>query len=135
MIKQCFECKTDIKFKETYSNVRKRANVLLKHAKRREDSFSRLRAENGGQIKGLKSWPRVLVTVDDKTGMPCIAEDQLTKRFDHYDIFQSLRCVVSVTCSIISLTKFLQARRSEEVQLDFDGVDADRHSDVACAHS
>jgi hypothetical protein len=103
MIKQCFECKTDIKFKENYSKVRKRACILLEHAEKRRDSFNRLLAENGGKVIGLKNWPRVLVTVDHETGMPCIPEDHLTKRFEHYDTFQSLRCVVFETCSIISL--------------------------------
>jgi hypothetical protein len=113
MIKQCFECKADIKFKANYFKMQKKAPSLLEHAKQRQHSFDLFRAKNGGQMpkndwpsevkqviekqkkeKELKDWPRIPITVEDGNGMACIAADDVTKLVDHHDTFHSLRYVM-----------------------------------------
>jgi hypothetical protein len=148
MVKQCFECKTDIMFvaqkplesnSEIWDKVKQRAVDINNYMDRKDNKRVKmpknewpndLRKAVGAQAHSLElhEWPRVRMDVDQHTGLTRLLADNYSTDIDTHDIHYSLRFVFFfLGITQIHSDMVLQPRYSLLSQMDFDGV-----SSVSC---
>jgi hypothetical protein len=110
MVKQCFECRTDITFviqklehdSQLWDRVKQRALYIKeylggeKRANMPKNDWPRVLKPTlvaQAQNPGLYEWPRVRMDVDKRTGLTTIPADSLSATVDMHDTHNSLRFV------------------------------------------
>jgi hypothetical protein len=156
MVKQCFECKTDIMFvaqkplesnKAIWDKVKQRAVYINNYMDRKDNKRVRMPknewpndlwtiVDEQDHNLELYEWPRVRMAVDQQTGSTCLLADVDSAEIDKQDIHYSLRFVgFFLGITSIHSDMVLQPRYSLLSQMDFDGVSSVSCSEASSIHS